>query len=389
MKTWVSIALAALFGAGCGPGGSAVSPQRSQTTFSSGSATGTGAAAPLGQPGSAATSPQSARSPERQAEPGAKSPEQTTAPDPSGIATPPPPPAAFPPPKFNAIHARTAKPGDGEWTPMPQGAAAGEPPVLYQAIAHPHTIKRHVYVTVVAIDRSRVDLHLVAGTLEPESKGVPAERRPGLIPQAHQADLIAVFNGGFMAKHGRYGMMIDGDVFLPPRDELCSVALLRDRSIRIQTWKDLKASERDVLAVRQTPPCIIEGGVPHPELETDRRPRPWGGAENGDMEVRRSALGLDASGTVLFYGLGEWVTVKALADVMRAAGAVNAAQLDINWSYTRFLFFGRPSPSEPLEVTSTLIPKIKHSRHGYVTNPSERDFFYLRRIRPNSPARNP
>ena len=192
-----------------------------------------------------------------------------------------------------------------------------------------------------------------------------------------------------MAKHGRYGMMIDGDVFLPPRDELCSVALLRDRSIRIQMWKDLRSSERDIVALRQTPPCIIEGGVLHPELETDRRPRPWGGAENGDMEVRRSALGLDASGTVLFYGLGEWVTVKALADAMRAAGAVHAAQLDINWSYTRFVFFGRPSPSEPLEVTATLIPKIKHTRQGYVSNPSERDFFYLRRIRPNSPARNP
>jgi hypothetical protein len=92
---------------------------------------------------------------------------------------------------------------------------------------------------------------------------------------------------------------------------------------------------------------------------------------------------------VLFYGLGEWVTVKALADAMRAVGAVNAAQLDINWSYTRFLFFGRPSPGEPLEVTSTLIPKIKHTRQGYVSNPSERDFFYLRRIRPNSTARNP
>jgi hypothetical protein len=229
----------------------------------------------------------------------------------------------------------------------------------------------------------------VAGTLEPESASVPAERRPGLVPQAHQPDLIAVFNGGFMAKHGRYGMMIDGDVFLPARDELCSVALLRDRSIRIQTWKDLRASEREITALRQTPPCIIENGVPHPELETERRPRPWGGAENGDTEVRRSALGLDASGTVLFYGLGEWVTVKALADAMRAVGAVNAAQLDINWSYTRFLFFGRPSPGEPLEVTSTLIPKIKHTRQGYVSNPSERDFFYLRRIRPNSTARNP
>lgn len=388
MRTWISIAIAALFGAGCGPGGSALSQEGSQTPARTDATSGRSNSPPT----NAASAPH-APAPEAHAgaEPGAKpeSPGQIAAPgDPSNKA-PPAAASTFPPPKFNAIHARTAKPGDGEWTPLPQGAAAGEPPVLYQAVAHPHSIKKFSYVTIVAIDRSRVDLHLVAGTLEPESKSVPAERRPGLIPQAHQPDLIAVFNGGFMAKHGRYGMMIDGDIFLPPRDELCSVALLRDRSIRIQTWKDLRASERDIVALRQTPPCILEGGVLHPELETDRRPRPWGGAENGDVEVRRSALGLDASGSVLFYGLGEWVTVKALADAMRAAGAINAAQLDINWSYTRFLFFGRPTPGDPLQVTETLIPKIKHSKQGYVTNPSERDFFYLRRIRPSSPSRNP
>jgi hypothetical protein len=385
MKTWVSIAIAALFGAGCGQGGVAPGPQRSPAVVKADAPPSAAPSAPNAAPQASALAPGAPAQPDTKPEgPAPPASEESAA----TIAAPPAA-TAFPPPKFNALHARTAKPGDGEWTPIPQGTAAGEAPVLFQAVAHPHPIKRHVYVTIVAIDRNRVDLHLVAGTLEPESKGVPPERRPGLVPQAHQPDLIAVFNGGFMAKHGRYGMVIDGDVFLPPRDELCSVAILRDRSIRIQTWKDLRSSEREIVANRQTPPCIIEGGVPHPELETDRRPRPWGGAENGDMEVRRSALGLDASGTVLLYGLGEWVTVKALADAMRAAGAVNAAQLDINWSYTRFLFFGRPSPGEPLEVTSTLIPKIKHTRQGYVTNPSERDFFYLRRIRPSPATRRP
>ncbi len=264
---------------------------------------------------------------------------------------------------------------------MEEGAQGG-PAVMYQATVHPHPIKGFMYVVVVAIDRSRVDLHLVAGTLEPASKAVPPERRPGLVPQGHQADLIAVFNGGFMAKHGAFGMMVDGDTFLPPREDACTVALFRDRSIRIETWKDLKASEPEMAAYRQAAPCIIEKGVEHPNLETDRRPRPWGSSETGEVEIRRSALGLDASGRVLLYGLGEWVTVKALAGAMKAAGAVNAAQLDINWSYTRFLLFGRPAPGGPLQVTSTLIPKIKHSRDGYVTNPSERDFFYLKRMKP-------
>lgn len=269
---------------------------------------------------------------------------------------------------------------------MPEGAD-GDAPMMYRATAHPHAIRGHVYVAIVAIDLSRVGVHLVAGTLEPESKNVPEERRPGLVPQSHQPDLFAVFNGGFMAKHGRFGMMIDGDTFLPPRNDACTVALYRDRSIRIETWTDLKATEPDMVAYRQAAPCILKDGAEHPDLETDRRPRPWGSAENGDTEIRRSALGLDASGRVLFYGLGEWVTVKELAVAIKAAGAVDASQLDINWSYTRFLLFGRPSPGEPLQVTSTLVPKIKHSRQGYVSTPAERDFFYLRRLRPGSASK--
>lgn len=287
---------------------------------------------------------------------------------------------AFPPPNCAPLIERTAQPGDGVWTAMQEGAD-GNRPVLMKTTLHPHKIKKHIYVSIVAIDLSRAGLHLVAGTLEPKSDAVPPERRTGLVPMADQSDLIAVFNGGFMARHGNFGMKILEDTFLAPREDSCSVALLSGGGIRIQTHRELKSIESSIQSYRQTPPCIIEKGVLHPELETERRPRPWGAAENGDTEVRRSALGLDASGQVLFYGVGEWVTVKLLADSMRAAGALNAAQLDINWSYTRFLFFGKPSENEPLSVVSTLIPKMKHTSRGYVESASERDFFYLKKLR--------
>jgi hypothetical protein len=137
-----------------------------------------------------------------------------------------------------------------------------------------------------------------------------------------------------------------------------------------------------MVGYRQTPPCLVSGGVLHPSIDDSVRPRIWSAAENGDVEIRRSALGVDASGRVLFYGLGEWVTARELAESMKAAGAVHAAQLDINWSYTKFLFFGRPSPGAELQVVSTLIPEIKHTRTGYVGKAAERDFFYLKRRAP-------
>lgn len=300
------------------------------------------------------------------------------------VAPAPAAPKAFPPAGFAPLHARTGQPGDGVWSALPEGARGG-PAVLVRTTAHPDTIKPHIYVAILAIDLSRVELRLVAGSIEPESKAVPPERRPGLVPAADQADLIAVFNGGFMVRHGQYGVMINSDTFVPPRPDACTVALARDGGVRIRTWTEIAPQVETLTAFRQTPPCLIEQGALHPQIDPDPRPRKWGAAENGDVEIRRSALGLDASGKVLFYGLGEWVTAKALADAMKAAGAVDAAELDINWSYTRFLFFGRPSPEAPLQVVSTLIPKTKHSLEGYVKKPSERDFFYLKRAAGSAP----
>ena len=299
------------------------------------------------------------------------------------IAKPPEAPPAdegpsLPPPAVAALHARTAKPGDGAWTVLVEGTP-GKPALLYRTTVHPHPIKGHVYVTLVAIDLRRVDVRLIAGTDEPLSKTVPKEKRPGLIPAEDQGDLIAVMNGGFMAKHGGYGMRIGGDVFLPPKDDACTIALSKDGAMRIGTWTELAANDANVAAYRQTPPCLVEKGAVNAALEGSDKPRRWGLAENGDVEVRRSSLGLDATGKTLFYGLGEWVSPKLLADAMKAAGAVNAAQTDINWSYTRFLLYRRPRPDAPPEVASTLIPKIKHATGEYVQKPANRDFFYLKK----------
>jgi hypothetical protein len=234
-------------------------------------------------------------------------------------------------------------------------------------------------VAIVAIDLRRVALHLVAGTREPESRAVADEKRTGLIPADHQADLLAVFNGGFMTRHGSYGVMIAGDLFVPPREDACTVALFSDGRVRIAPWGELGGGAAGMAAYRQAPQCLMERGVLHADLDSEYGARIWGSTQEGRRDTRRSAIGIDATGQVLLYGLGEWTTAKELAVGMKAAGSAFAAELDINWSYTRFLFFGRPSPGEPLQVVSTLVPKTEHSRLGYVSAASEKDFFYLKK----------
>jgi hypothetical protein len=300
-------------------------------------------------------------------------------------AAPPPPPALepsppFPPPAFPPPKPRTAKPGDGVWAPFAAEPAGGEA-LLYRTTVHPDPIKPHIYVAVVAADLRRVDVRLVAGTHEPLSKTVPDDHRPGLIPAADLADLLVAHNGGFMSRHGGFGMVIGGDTFLPPREDGCVVGLYRDGAVRIRTWPELAPTAAAMLAWRQTPPCLIEQAKVHPTLLAEPKTKRWGSAEGGDVEIRRSALGIAEGGRTLLYGSGEWITPRALADAMAAAGAVDAAELDINWSYTRFLLYAHPAPSAPPEVTATLIPKTKHAAGLYVRRPADRDFFYWKRKR--------
>lgn len=298
---------------------------------------------------------------------------------------PPPPPPPVPPPEFEAPFARTAAAGDGKWEPLVKGPE-GEPALLYRTTVHPDRVKGFVYAAIVAIDLTRTEVALVAGTDEPDSKTVPRDKRTGLVPAEKLDDLLVVFNGGFMSRHGKYGMMLDGDEFLTPREDACAVARRKDGSFWIAPWSEMKGKNAELDYYRQTPACLIDEGQMHPDLDDDFKRRKWAGQNDGRKDTRRSAVGLDASGKILFYGLGEWVFPKDMAVAMKAAGAVSAAQLDINWSYTRFLLMGRPSPGEPVRVLSTLVPKIEHSKRGYVEKAATRDFFYVARRRP---ARRP
>jgi hypothetical protein len=306
--------------------------------------------------------------------------------DPPPPAPPPPaeaPPPPFPPPAFAPPHAHTARREDGTWTPLRAGAtreAPGQEPLLYRATVHPDPTRTQVHVTLVAVDLHRVALHLVAGTLEPLSTTVPVERRPGVVPAADLPSLLAVMNGGFLTRHGTWGVMVAGDVFLPPHDDGCTVALYPDGKVRIRTYRELAATAADMVAFRQTPPCLVEQGAVLPALLGDEKPRRWGLSITGGVDIRRSALGLADGGRTLLYGLGEGTTPRALADAMRAAGAVDAAELDVNWSYTRFFLYSPgTTPGAPPEITATLIPRLKHAAGQYVTKGSERDFFYFTR----------
>lgn len=272
------------------------------------------------------------------------------------------------------MFARTAQEGDGRWQPVTHGLVAGDP-VMYRAEIHPDKFKKHVFVTLIAFDRRRVTLGLSSGVQEPESKTVPAERRTGLVPAELQSRLLSVFNGGFKAKHGSYGMMAGGDEYVAPKDDACTVALYGDGGVRIRSWPVLAPEAKDMVAWRQAPPCLVEQGALNPALATEFRTRKWGAAEGGDREIRRSAVALDKSGRALIYAFGDWISAGQLAEALAAAGVYDATELDINWSYTRFYFIehGADGP----RIGGTIVPKAKFNTKSYTSKFSYRDFFYV------------
>ena len=298
------------------------------------------------------------------------------------IASNAPVAAAFTPAPFAPPFAEVAGPADGQWLAIADPNAPNEPPRLYKTAVHPDPRRRYAAVAVVALDLERLDLTLVAGTVEPASPAVPSFLRPGLVPAARFGDLVAAFNGGFKAMHGHYGMMLDGRTFVAPRDTSCTVALYKDGSLRVRTWTAVKDSLAGMAAYRQTPPCLVEEGSVADTLLAAEDAKGWGESVSGETTIRRSALGLDRAGTTLFYAIGESVTAGSLARAMKAAGAENAAQLDVNVSFPRFVLYGRHKATELPTATSSLIPDIAYARHEYVGKPEGRDFFYLTRKAP-------
>lgn len=284
-----------------------------------------------------------------------------------------PEPAFFPPRDLVPPFAASAHAGDGAWRPLGDAAKrerAARVPVFVTATLHPHKVSRFHAVTLVAVDLTKAGLHLVPGTSDVTAayQG-PA---PGLIPEPHRPSAIAVFNGGFKANHGRWGFVLGSEVITAPRRGGCQV--LRRASGKLEIAPSTEAVSEDLTWLRQTPPCLLENGALHPTLEAGNE-RPWGGFDPGRRTRRRSALGLDATGRVLFYAAAVEAGPLLMARALAHAGAAHALELDINWYWTRFLLIGEPSGTP--EITSTLLPGMEHRKSDYLERPTARDFFYL------------
>jgi hypothetical protein len=273
--------------------------------------------------------------------------------------------AQFRPENIGPMHPEHAAPGDGSWIT----AGSGDN-LAYKTLLHPDPERSYSELFVVAIDISRVELHAAPGTQEPENVAEGAEllARSGRVPDDQMDVLFAAFNGGFKTRHGGFGMRTNGVTLVPAKRDSCTIAGYSDGTLRIGTWHKLPDHD-SIDWYRQTPGCMVEGGVKHRGLESSKS---WGATIDGDTVIRRSALGLSADGSTLFMAISNATHAEALALGMQHVGAAHVAQLDVNHSYPRFLFYqDRGKSMVPLADGFVVKPG------QYVSDVSKRDFFYI------------
>ena len=261
--------------------------------------------------------------------------------------------------------------GDGIWTPIPNSFDPGAAPLMYKTLLHPDRARAYAQVAVVAMDATRLRLHVVAGTSEPES---PVRvSRPGLIPTSDRSGLVATFNGGFKAIHGNHGMMVNGQMILAPKRDSDTIALYRDGTVRIAPWSIISNTLPLMQSFRQTPPYLVMKGQANPDLQKEQI-FSWGKSISGKVAIWRSALGISADGRTLYYAAGEALTAQTLAQSLVAAGASDVAELDVNWSFERFLIY---APLAGKWTERVLLDAMVYQPGIYVSRPSAKDFFYV------------
>jgi hypothetical protein len=166
---------------------------------------------------------------------------------------------------------------------------------------------------------------------------------------------------------------------LPPREKACAIAGYADGHVGIGAWSPLAPRSEEMTWWRQAPACMVEEGALHPGLKSATATS-WGTALGGGTVVRRSAIGLDASGGILYVGVSNATNARALARGMQHAGAASVAQLDINWSYPHIVTFRATTAGDPQGYL--LFDGFSYEDNTYLARRSQRDFFYLTRKPP-------
>ncbi|WP_437683728.1 hypothetical protein [Sorangium sp. So ce131] len=233
-----------------------------------------------------------------------------------------------------------ALPGEGQWNP--QGGDAfvrkldGLPPAFMTTFIRADRSRKATRVYIALWDPRQVELHMMAGTVEP--KGATGEAGPGLIPRTPEVmkRVVAASNAGFQAMHGEFGMMADGVVYLPPKPYAATVAVRRDGSTLFGTWSEDETIPDWMLSFRQNMTVMVQDEKWNPFGRTW-----WGGTPPGwadKTHTVRTGICLTKERFVAYF-YGADVSPEALSQSMIQARCAYGIALDMNAGHSGLEFY--------------------------------------------------
>ena len=238
-------------------------------------------------------------------------------------------------------------------------------PAIRAAFLRPDGQHTSYLVGVAWLDQKLVKMVLHPGFSVPGGSGWS---QPFYVPSSRRDSLLATFNSGFTMQDSNGGYWQDGQVGSPLRLGAASMVLYKDGHVDVVKW-NATAPGPSMAAVRQNLGMLVENGTISPDVNSATT-RTWGKTVGNATYVWRSALGVRKDGSLVFV-VGASMSVPTLANIVHAAGAVSAMELDINQSWTNFMTYTHPSAGV---AVPHMLTSDEHPNPYRYLQPSSRDF---------------
>ncbi|MBR7830754.1 phosphodiester glycosidase family protein [Actinospica sp. MGRD01-02] len=254
-------------------------------------------------------------------------------------------------------------PGEGVWHPVIYGPAGN--PVLEQAALRPDDVHTSKLAYAVWMNQKALAFTLHPGYQQPGGSWPVPDSLSG----AALKGLVATWNGGFKVHpdDALGGYYDNGVTAVPLVAGKASEVFHRDGSLSIGAWGTDVRMGPGVLGVRQNLSLLVDHGEIQATLGAGSGTQ-WGYTINNDFYIARSGVGITATGDIVYVS-GSALSVSTLAHLLKAAGAVNAMELDINPDWVSFMTYSRdPVNPDPVKLWDFVQPA------GRYLQPSSRDF---------------
>jgi hypothetical protein len=257
--------------------------------------------------------------------------------------------------------AKPALPGEGVWQPL---VSVHGKPAIRAAFLRPDGTHTSYMVGVALLDQKLVKFALHPGFRVPGA----SSSQPSEVPASQRGSLLATFNSGFTMVDAKGGYWQNGQSVVPLRTGAASMVLYKDGHVDVVKWTGATPGP-EVAAVRQNLSMLVEGGTISPYIDSTST-NAWGKTVGNATYVWRTALGIRKDGSLVFV-VGNSMSVHTLANIVRAAGAVRAIELDINRDWTNFITYTHPGNG--VAVPHMLTKDEQPNPYRYL-QPSSRDF---------------